>query len=60
MNTRTTKVSRKLVSPLGNLVVRREALKRMRGMWKDRYHDMIKENKKLRKEWDKRVNKLGW
>ncbi len=42
------------------LAARRVALMRMKGMWKDRAKEMIKENKKLRKEWDKRVEKLGW
>lgn len=36
------------------------ARKRVIGLWKDKYRDMIKENKKLRKEWSKRAKKIGW
>ena len=43
-----------------DLAKRRVAVMRIKGMWKDRYKEMIKENKKLRKEWSKRVEKLGW
>ena len=34
--------------------------KRVVGLWRGRVKEMIRENKKLRKGWDKRIKKLGW
>ena len=49
-----------LESPLLDRKARRVALEKIRGMWKGRTKEMIQENRKIRKEWDARVKKLGW
>ena len=48
---------------LATLVLDREARiavrKRVVGLWKGRVREMIRENRKIRKEWSKRVKNLG-
>ena len=54
MNTRTAKADqKKLTSPLLDREVRLAARKRVIGIWKGKSREMIKENQKIRKEWDK-------
>ena len=36
------------------------ARKRVVGLWSGRVKEMIRENRKLRKEWSNRVKRLGW
>ena len=59
-----TKVNMKrhigLTSPFLDQEARLVARKRAFGIWKGHTSAMIKENRKIRKEWDKRVKKLGW
>jgi len=50
MSQATTK-TRQTISPLLDRGARLAARKRVIGLWKDQYRDMIKENKKIRKEW---------
>ncbi|MEK7509573.1 MAG: hypothetical protein AAB605_02570 [Patescibacteria group bacterium] len=51
--------TRRIISPLLDRKARIVARERVIGVWKNQYREMIKENKKIRKEWDKRVKKLG-
>ncbi len=62
-----TKVAKKittnssgLTSLLLDRTAQQAALARVIGVWKGHTSAMIKENRKIRKEWDKRVKKLGW
>jgi len=50
----------RLTSPFLDREARLAARTRVVGMWKGRLNAMIKENRKIRKEWDKRVKKLNW
>lgn len=36
------------------------ARKRVVGLWKGCVGEMVRENRKIRKEWGKRINRLGW
>ena len=60
-----TKVAKKINSGgLRSLLLDRAAQQAARarviGIWKGHTGAMIKENRKIRKEWDKRVKKLNW
>jgi hypothetical protein len=48
------------MSPILDASERLAARKRAYGILKGRTDVMIKENRKIRKEWNKRVKKLGW
>ena len=50
--------TRRVVSPLLDREAKIAARRRVIGLWKDQYRDMIKENKKMRKEWDRKVDTL--
>ncbi|OGG72981.1 hypothetical protein A3A38_04540 [Candidatus Kaiserbacteria bacterium RIFCSPLOWO2_01_FULL_53_17] len=56
----TAAKTRRITSPLLDRRARLAARKRVIGLWKNQYREMAKENKKVRKEWDTRVKKLGW
>jgi hypothetical protein len=55
-----TKSYIRLTHPFLDREARLAARKRAFGIWKGHTDAMIKENRKIRKEWDKRVKKLGW
>ena len=65
IKTMETKVAKKinsggLKSLLLDRVAQQAARARVIGIWKGHTGAMIKENRKIRKEWDKRVKKLNW
>ena len=59
MNRTAIKMNGRTTSPLLDRGARLAVRKHVIGVWKGKYRNMIKENKKIRKEWDRRVKKLG-
>ncbi|MDP1722146.1 MAG: hypothetical protein Q8L37_02960 [Candidatus Gottesmanbacteria bacterium] len=49
-----------LTSLLLDRTAQQAARARVIGIWEGHTGAMIKENRKIRKEWDKRVKKLNW
>ena len=53
MNTRTATIQNEKLYPLLDTRERLHIWKRVRGLWKGRKPDPIRELKKMRKEWDR-------